>query len=225
MLGLPPAWLINNHAVIITLFMPGSLLTAHALNTGIVFAKKRMEVATFNLQRSTFNVQRWSLFIVHCSLFIGFAWAAWDMRSVVNTQTILATHADMRAIHWVSANTPADARFLTNSTPWLNSAPRGTDGGYWLLPLAQRFTTTPTALYEYGPPADKQHIDEVNRRVAALNSDRGVLHELVRREAIDYVYIGANGGPISAQLVRDDPFFVPVYEQDGVLIMAVRPVS
>ncbi len=220
-LGLPPAWLINNHAVIITLFMPASLLAAYAVNTALVFAKQ------FVIERSALSVQRsaFNLFILQPLAFCLFGWAAWDMRSVVNTQTILATHADMRAIDWVAANTPADARFLTNSTPWLNSAPRGTDGGYWLLPLAQRFTTTPTALYEYGSPADKQHIDEVNRRVAALNGDRGALHDLVRSEAIDYVFIGANGGPMSAQLVRDDPFFVPVYEQDGVLIMAVRPVS
>jgi len=226
-LGLPPAWLINNHAVIITLFMPLSLLVAHAVNTVLVFINQFI-IGRWSVVGGRWSVVggRWSFnFILQLGAFGLFVWAAWDMRSVINTQTILATHADMRAINWVATNTPADSRFLTNTTPWLNSAPRGTDGGYWLLPLAQRFTTTPTALYEYGTLGDKQHINEVNRRVAGLNGDRATLHDLVRSEAIDYVYVGPNGGPISAQLVRDDPLFVPVYEQDGVLIMAVRPVS
>jgi len=226
--GLPSLWLINNHAVIITLFLPISLLVAHAINSILVLIER------VGIQRSSFVVHRsltiWRclLFIVHSgalgALFIVFAWAAWTMRSVINTQTIIATPADIAAVRWVAANTPPDARFLTNSTPWIGSAARGTDGGYWLLPLAGRTMTTPTALYIYGDPADKQHADDVNRRVAALGGNRAMLHELVRRERIDYVFVGSNGGAITPDMLRNDPLFVPVYDQDGVLIVAAQAV-
>jgi hypothetical protein len=208
--GLPALWLINNHAVVITLFLPISLLVAYVINA-LIAQSVKLKVQPFV-----------RLFIVHCSLFIGFTWAAWDMRSVINTQTIIATPADIEAVRWVAANTPPRARFLTNSTPWIGSAARGTDGGYWLLPLAGRTITTPTALYIYGDPADKQHLDDVNRRVAALGGNRAMLHELVRREGIDYVFVGSNGGTITPDMLRNDPQFVPVYDQDGVLIVAAH---
>jgi hypothetical protein len=144
------------------------------------------------------------------------------MRSVVNTQTIIATPADIAAVRWVAANTPPDARFLINSTSWIGNATRGTDGGYWLLPLAGRMMTTPTALYIYGDLADKQHADAVNRRVAAVGGNRAMLHDLVRRERIDYVFVGSNSGTITPDMLRNDSLFVPVYDQDGVLIVAAQ---
>jgi hypothetical protein len=84
--------------------------------------------------------------------------------------------------------------------------------------------TTPTALYIYGDPADTQHLDDVNRRVAALGGNRAMLHELVRRERIDYVFVGSNGGTITPDMLRNDPLFMPVYDQDGVLIVAAQAV-
>jgi hypothetical protein len=223
--GLPPLWLINNHAVIITLFVPVSVLAAHGANS-VWLRIERMKNEKWNIGMRHDPSSRHLPSFIFNFLMLGFAlWGTWNLRSVVHPQTILAADADLRAIEWVAEHTPADARFLTNSTPWLNDAPRGTDAGWWLLPLAGRWVSTPPALYVYGSPEYKQAMDDLNRRVAALaTGDRAALHDLVRRERIDYLYLGARGGPIKPELVRNDPMFVPVYDQAGVLIVAVQLV-
>jgi hypothetical protein len=224
--GLPPLWLINNHSVIITLFVPISLLAAYGANVvwlnieTLKMAKGRADsvrqrASFFSLQSLIFNL-----------VMLGLAlWGTWNLRSVVNPQTILATDADLRAVEWVAEHTPTNARFLINSTPWIGNAARGTDAGWWLLPLAGRTVSTPTALYIYGSPSYKQTMDDLNRRVGALQpGDRDALHQLVRDEQIDYLFIGTKGGPIRRDMVQNDPLLTPVYDQEGVLIMAVEPM-
>jgi hypothetical protein len=142
---------------------------------------------------------------------------------IVNRVGELATADDIPAIDWAAVNTPPDARFLVNSTYWLNGSPRGTDAGWWLLPLARRWVTTPPAMYVYGKPEYKQSVEELNQRVRALQpTDQTQLEQLVRDERITHVYIGARGGPIKPDLMFGNPLFTPIYDSNGVIIFSVR---
>jgi len=149
-------------------------------------------------------------------------WGAWDLRDVVNPATVLATPADIAAISWVAEHTPPDARFLINAAPWLGTG-RGADGGWWLLPLAGRWTSTPPALYNYGPTA---YVRETHARTQQLlkftSGQEQALYQLIDRDQISYIYLGANPKPITAAAFPASQGFEQVYAQSGVTIFAVH---
>jgi hypothetical protein len=213
-LGLKPSWFINNHSVTITLFMPVALLVAACIN----------QLISWLLRWLPRPLARWSRPAL-AAAFVGVALlGAWQLRSVVNSATVLALPEDMQALEWAAQNTPPDARFLVNTTLWLNGAYRGVDAGWWLLPLAQRWVTTPPALYIYGTPAYKQAVETLNQQIAALKpDDPAQLMQLIRDQRITHIFIGKQqGGSLKADLLLSDPAFTTVYDQDGVTIFAVR---
>ena len=99
----------------------------------------------------------------------------------------------------MAQNTPADARFLINAAPWLDTADRGADGGWWLLPLAGRWTSTPPVLSVYGPP---DYVRDVRARNAVVigyaKGQEQQLYQMLDRERIDYVYLGPRPAPLTA---------------------------
>jgi hypothetical protein len=213
-LGLKPSWFINNHSVTITLFMPVALLVAACVN----------QLISWLLRWLPRPIARWSRPTLALA-FVGLAlFGAWQLRSVVNPATVLALPEDMQALEWAAENTPPDARFLVNTTLWLNGSYRGVDAGWWLLPLAQRWVTTPPALYVYGSPDYKQAVETLNQRIAALKPDEPTqLMQLIRDQRITHIFIGKQqGGSLKADLLLSDPAFTTVYDQDGVTIFAVR---
>jgi len=212
-LGLPPSWFVTNHTVQIMLFVPVGVLVAYGVHESLRWFGRILPPTSQRVLR----VAAWTALGALALL------GTWQLRSVINPATELATPADRRAIEWAIAQTPVDARWLVNSTHWVNGSPRGTDGGWWLLPLGGRWVTTPPAVYIYGAPAYKQQVEALNRRIAALQpADQAALEQLVRDERIDYIFIGQRGGPIKPDLLWGNPRFLPIYDEDGVTIFAVR---
>ncbi len=215
--GLPASWFINNDSVTITLFMPVSLLVAYCAD----------QIMRWEL-RFTSPVDRPWLRLTLATGLIGVAlYGTWQLRSVVNQVTVLVQPADRKALTWAVENTPQDARFLVNTTHWLNGAYRGTDAGWWLLPLAGRWVTTPPALYVYGTPEYKRSVETLNRRISELKAtEPDQLKQLIRDERITHVFVGSNNaGPIKPDLLFGDPMFTPLYDENGVTIFAVRAAS
>ncbi len=213
LLGVRPSWLINNHAVVITLFMPIGVLVGYFINALLHWIWMHLPQPA----------RAWGHYAAVGAFSILALLGAWQLRSVVNPATVLATAEDMRAIEWVAEQTAPDARFLVNSAHWLNGSPRGTDAGWWLLPLAGRWVSTPPALYIYGEPEYKQAVEDLNDRVSAHNIDTlAEINRIVRDEQITHIFIGKQGGPIKPSLLLGHPLFVPIYNWDGVMVFAVR---
>ena len=147
---------------------------------------------------------------------------AWELRDVVNSTTVLATPADVAAIAWVAQHTPSDARFLINAAPWLGTG-RGADGGWWLLPLAGRWTSTPPALYNYGP-ADyaRETRARTEQLIGFAPGHEQALYQLIDHDRITYIYLGPNSKPITPAAFPASLGFEKVYEQGGVTIVAVH---
>ncbi len=212
----PSTWLINNDAVVISLFLPLSA----AIGGG---ASMLYELA---LRRASPPLRR-AVTPAAIALTVALSlWGVWQLRSVVNETTVLATPADRAAIEWAAANTPPSARFLINAAPWLGVASRATDGGWWLLPLAGRWTSTPPVLFTYGPPDYVQATIERAQIVQGYKpgGEQAIL-DLIQRDGIDYLYFGVKSGPLSPEAFADLPGFVTVYSQDGVTILAVESQS
>lgn len=149
-------------------------------------------------------------------------WGAWGMREVVRPSTVLATPADLAAIEWAAEHTPPDARFLINTAAWLETG-RGADGGFWLLPLAGRWTSAPPVLFDYGTPEYAAAVRARNRVVMSFEPGREQqIYDLIAQEQITYVYLGAKPGRLTLAAFPRAAGFEPVYERDGVTILAVR---
>jgi hypothetical protein len=95
------------------------------------------------------------------------------------------------------------------------------------LPLADRWVTTPPALYVYGTPEYKRSVEGLNRRISQLKAtEPDQLKQLIRDERITHVFVGGtNAGPIKPDMLFGDPMFTPLYDENGVTIFAVRASS
>jgi Family of unknown function (DUF6541) len=248
LVGLPYFWLITSDVVVISLFIPTSVLIGGGAcllvdsleNNWIVrgpsfvvsrppttdrrpsTADRRQlpfrHLVTLSPCRRTALI-RAALAIVLGSLAL---WGAWGMRSVVNPDTILATEADVAAITWANEHTPADARFLINAAPWLG-AYRAIDGGWWLLPLAGRWASTPPVLFAYGAPDYVGEMREIGKTVSRFHTGQEQqIYDLIARERITYIYLGKRPGPLTLAVFAGSSAFEKVYERDGVTILAVH---
>lgn len=208
LLRLPYLALITNEALVISLFIPlGALIGGAA-------------AALWGQARRPAVRAAGALGLAALALS-----GAWGMRDVVNPATVLATPADVAAIAWAAEHTPPDARFLINTAPWLGTG-RGADGGFWLLPLAGRWTSAPPVLFDYGPPAYVAATRARNRLVMSFQpGQEQQIYELIARERITHIYLGARPGALTLAAFPRSAGFTPVYERDGVTILKVRPSS
>ena len=211
--GLRPLWLINNHAVLITLFLPISLLAGYAVATALRWLNRRVTGRLRGPLRSSIGAG-----------FVALAcFGAWQFRDVVNPVTNLAGPADLPAIEWVAENTPTNARFLINAAPWLGRIYRGSDAGWWLTPLAGRWTSTPPSLYSYGSQDYIARTAQRSADVTALQiTNIAELDRLIQENQITHIFVGSQGGPLKGEMFWGRPEFKPVYDHDGVLIFEVR---
>lgn len=211
-IGLRPFGLITNHSVIITLFLPVSVLIGEAAACVVHL-----------LRRWSPSWLRWPIRLLPATAIVALAGLGiWQFRTVINPSTNFTTAADLPALAWVAEHTPSDARFLIGAQRWLGQVHRGSDAGWWIMPLTGRWTSTPPALFDYGPP---EYIAEVVARSTAVTALRpeqvSELDALVHDNAIDYIFIGAKGGPLMGDMFWGRPEYENVYDQDGVLIFKV----
>jgi hypothetical protein len=143
--------------------------------------------------------------------------------TIVNPDCVLATQSDQEALAWVEQHTSPEDRFLINARPWTESrsAYIGTDGGYWIAPLAQRSTTTPPALYGKGDREGILQVREFNQRMEMLAAYPEGLGALLRDEGIGYVYVGTLGGPLYLEALRADSGFRLIYANGRVHVFEV----
>jgi hypothetical protein len=208
LLRLPYLSLLTNEAVVISLFLPMGVLIGGA--------------AAWGWDALAGPRRAWARGLA-VLLVAGVAtWGGWNLRDVVNPSTVLVGAGDVAALEWAAANTPADARFLVNTTGWLRTG-RGSDAGWWLLPLAGRWVSAPPVIYDYAPPAFASAARARNAVVSRFKAgDEQELYALIDRERITYVFLGTHGGPLSAAAFPASAGFEKVYERDGATIFVVR---
>jgi len=120
----------------------------------------------------------------------------WQTRDIVNPRTVFADSDDRQAVLWAAAHTPSEAVFLVNTEYWQNGLYRGSDGGWWLLPLANRRTLLPPMLYSF---ADRAYIDQTNMLAAEVSQLQGCTEDfwaLVRVQGITHIYIKEGVGSL-----------------------------
>ena len=122
-------------------------------------------------------------------------WGSWQLVDIVNPATVLATADDMTAMRWIQQNTPTDASFLVNSRVWSGELHVGSDAGWWLPFVAQRWASMPSILHHQGSREYFAAVRDLATLVESSQSlDDPTLIAELQREGITFVYVGANGG-------------------------------
>jgi hypothetical protein len=145
----------------------------------------------------------------------------WQTRNIINPRTVLADADDRRAVLWAAANTPVDAVFLINTQYWQNDLFRGVDGGWWLLPLANRRTLLPPMLYSF---SDRAYIDQTNTVAAEVSTLKGCTEafwSLVRKQGVTYIYSRKGTGSLQPEDLDSCRGLVEIYRIGNVRIYRV----
>ena len=203
LLGLADLWLIHNESVMISLWLPMSLLCGWLVGdlwSLLIRGLRRLSA-------------RWSgegllsAFLAAATVALAF-WGSWHLVDVLNPITVLVTPDDLRAMEWVAENTPPEARFLINTGKWMQELRMGTDAGWWLPLLAKRQVSLPSVLYAQGPRAYREAVNDLARAVEESASlDDATLRERLAREGITHVFVGARGGRLMPQDLDASPYY------------------
>ncbi len=210
---LPGATFINNTSVAITLFIPIAILCGYVVGWAI---------------RGWMNLvpEKWkSVSNITVVLILGLVglWGARSTIGIINPTTILFRSADKAGINWVEENLPREKSLLVNPFSWGYGVYAGADGGYWLSPLAGNPTRPPAVLYGLDND-NRRKYSQLSQQVIQNSSNAGELAEIMKDNDIEFVFLGAKGGAISAAALADSEEFRELFNQLGVHVFAItRP--
>lgn len=206
--GLPGANFVNPVSMEITLFMPISVLSGFAIGGSLDLLDKHL-------------ANRWHVIPKVLFVFVGSFTAILGVQKLLptlNPITFLSREADFLAIKWIENNLPENEIILINPTGWGYGLYMGQDGGYWISPLTGHLTMPPAVLYGLGERNEIERINQFIEKVLPIGYDSGALWELMIRESIRFVYIGARGGVISPRALSESGLFLVRYEGDGTWV-------
>lgn len=149
-------------------------------------------------------------------LVIACAIGATTLTHVINPATIIATQADVRALHWLHDTTPASAIVVGKVQPWYGGAFIGVDGAYWSSVIADRHSLPPPSLYGWSGTFGEMELFLARWREEYPFPTRITLDE-ARHLGITHVYFG-RGTPAEAP-ARIGPV---AYARDGITIAALH---
>ncbi len=238
-LGLPGSGAIDNFAVLMSLYLPISVMTGTALTFIGRWIAKRLNLGRY----SSFpppNIVRWDryLYIKGAFLLCLAAVSLWMARQ--QTQLILpdhfalATRPDGRAMHWITAHSLPTDRFVVNAFEAYNGyVTAGSDGGWWLPLETGRLTNQPPLNFgnEAGFSTDfRIKTVKLNRLIQQKGISSPQIISRLRQLGYRYIYIGQQQGAVNAPApmidladLADNPHFRLVYRQDRVLIYKILP--
>lgn len=218
LIRLPGAILMQSFALIIALYIPVALLG------GWLWA----ELADL--------VRRWprASGAVAALLFLGLAgWGGLQQLRIIDPSFMLVTRADMRAMRWIAAETPADAQFLVHGYPvWNGLSAVGADAGWWLPLLAGRSNTMPPqyALSNEAPtpPDYTVRLIQFYEQLQASPPPSPTGLRLLCDWGITHVYNGQGQGLVgfgadqlfAPEELRASPYFRQDYREDRVTVFA-----
>jgi hypothetical protein len=211
LLKVPLLEVTNMGAVLIMLYLPISLALGAGTEELLRWARGVWHTRAKNFILAT----------VIAAAFVGSHTAA----LMVEPYRYFVTNADLAAMAWINANTPAEAEFAINTSFWVPGSPMGTDAGYWIPYFTQRSTTAGTNLFSLGSQEYVDRIRRMSQAAADLATNSAALDEL-RELGISYIYIGAKGnfdGPgLVPKQIRQVPGIEVVYQQNGVTILRIQ---
>jgi uncharacterized membrane protein len=223
MVGLPAANMLQNFAIVISLYIP------LALSIGWLLGQIANVVGKSGRQAGQGAMALGILALT--------AWGGWEYHTVAQPASFaMVTEPDLAAMDWIKKNTPSDANFLIQSFSIYGGwSAVGADAGWWIPLLAGRRTNMPP---QYALMTEQPEPKEFSQQVIALinfweahsiNSPDGL--DALCRFGITHIYNGQLQGKVgdgvrqlfSDQELETSPAFERVYHRDRVSIYALKP--
>ena len=219
---LPGAYLMQNFAIIIAVYIPIGLLVGWLIDD----ASRAIEIRLKNIS---------SLLIFLCISLLA-VWGAWNLHSISKPDKFaLVTRPDMHAMKWIRENTSEGTNFLVEGFRIYGGRTAvGSDAGWWISLLTIRENSIPpqyALMNERPSPPDYSHnviqlITDLEN--VSLASTEGIQSLCDYR--INHVYIGQGQGKVGAgaqqlfapEELIENPFFDLIYRQDRVYIFALK---
>lgn len=233
--GLPGTGILSNFAVLISAYIPASILVGAAI--GDLPGRFELNASRGNsdtcLGSRSLSMRIASVMIGFLIIIIGLYGARLRLRDIKPSQHALVTYPDLYASEWIRNNLPQEAKFLVNSFfAYGGSLIVGSDAGWWLPLTSGRQTMLPPMPYvsEKGPWRD--YISETNSLVELING-KGIRDQIVKdalaERHITHIYIGQQGGRVNApsppylnpEKLLEDPDLAMIYHKDRVWIFEI----
>ncbi|MCG8348023.1 MAG: hypothetical protein MI924_09625 [Chloroflexales bacterium] len=219
LIQLPGANMMQSFAIIISLYIPVSLVI------GYLFGQAAVALGAYWPGAGS---------LAACLAVIAIAgWGAWQQRGIIDPVYTLVTRPDLKAMDWISTETAPDARFLVQGFRiYGGTSAVGADAGWWIPLLTGRDNTMPpqyAMLNEAAalPGYTRQVVNLVAQLETIAPTESAGLRALCDW-GVTHVYIGQVQGRVGAgvrQLFQADdllqsPAFQLRYRQDRVSIFA-----
>ena len=241
-LGLPGTGAISNFAVLISFYIPASILIGGAFGwlMSLVTLRKKgdsiLDPGVSLSASSSKSIRLNQILIVIISILLitaGLLGARSRVGAINPRQFALVTRPDKNAFEWIKRNIAWDANFLVNSFfAYGDTLVVGSDGGWWLPLLSSRYSTLPPINYgsERGPIPDyRLWVNELTAEIEAKGMQHPDVIKLLRDRNVTHVYLGQRQGSVNSQKplfvpedLLDSPNYSPVYHQDRVWIFKVN---
>lgn len=140
--------------------------------------------------------------------------------TVVNPCCVLVEPADVGAFAWIRTHTPPNARFIIGTNPWAPNVSIGSDAGYWLPVLSERWTDLPPFFYATAPPDQVNAVNQRVQRARDLANHPAALAEFARSIHAQYVFVGVRGSEFDPRRLVESGRFRTVY-RDGAWVLEV----
>jgi hypothetical protein len=208
---LPGANFVNNTSVVISLFLPISVLCGYLLSW--------LLTGWYHWLPSSLR-KFYTIAIIILSILLGWITAK-PLLTIVNPSTLLFREIDRPALNWIKENIPEDETVFINPFAWGYGLYAGYDGGFWISPLSERPTLPPPVLYGL----DSNSMRDINimcNQVIQTNGDPKVLHDLMVQNQLKYVYIGGKGGLLSPTKLQQSQQFIVRFNYQTTWVFEIK---
>lgn len=221
LLKIPGLGLMQNNAVLMTIYIP----------LGILFGCFFSDVETWLKKNKSFYFP----FAILVALSCAFGILSVARIASPNEHTFITT-PDLRAMEWIRENTQADSRFFSLVQRFKQTSAIAVDAGWWIPILTERPNNLPP---QYALVMEKPIQNDYSQKVIQwafdletfpLYSSRGI--KLLCENGFDYVYIGQYGRLLSnaaqemyldtKRYISNSPAFTIVYQEDQVRILKLN---
>ena len=219
-LNLPGSGFINNTSVQISLFIPISVLGGYFL--AMLASGLRLLLERLPINQRGGQVVLYALVCLVCA--VATIRGARTLIPLLNPVTFLYRQADQAAMEWIEENIPPGETILVNTFPWGYSLYAGSDGGYWISPLAGIKTMPPPVLYGMShDTAEVTATNQLSQQIVEKGNQPQELVALMRQAGLRYIYIGAKGGSFSARTLLESGLFRALYQGKGTWLLEASP--
>ncbi len=222
LVGLPYLSFFNNNIIALAIFVPFSLAIAGGAvaldDTVTSWLLRRQPLHSTAVAKQRIAVRSW--WALRVLLLLIFAlWTSDASTHLANTSLAIAHSDDLQAMDWIANNTASDARFAINTDGWLYDVSRGTDGGWWILPITGRAVSTPPVIFTFGQPEyTNQVVAQTKWLREATERTPAELASWMQANGYTYAYATPTGRIFSVAKLSQSPLFTERFHNASVSI-------